>query len=227
MSLNMRTPIFCVLACLLFSSSPAWGEDQEKDNQILQNAAKVLYEMRHGNNIQANLLAKAACVIVLPGVEKSSIGSGESGRGPMSCRMGTNFSGHWSPPAMYSVGSVNVSPQLGNLPSDYVLLIMDQKGLDALLNGETELGKNATAAPGPSAATDVSTTGSDILAYGRTNGPFFGVSMEGTILEPDNDANRRLYDKDVSARDILIQGNLTIPVTCRDFISSLSGVLHR
>ena len=223
----MRIAIFCILASLLFSSAPAGGEDQEKDDQIFQNAAKVLYEMRHGNNIQANLLAKAACVIVLPRVEIFGIGSGESGRGPMSCRTGTDFSGHWSAPAMYSVGSVNVSPQLGTLASDYVLLIMNQKGLDALLNGKIELGKDATTAAGPSAATDVSTIGSDILAYGRTNGPFAGVSMEGTTLKPDNDANRRLYDKDVSARDILIQNNLPIPVTGRNFISSLSGALHR
>jgi lipid-binding SYLF domain-containing protein len=177
-----------LLSCLaiLVSVLPARGGDKEKDDQTLKNAATVLQAMLNDNNVPSSLLAKADCVIVLPDVKKFSLGVGGSGgRGPMSCRAGKDFTGKWSAPAMYSVGGVSLGFQLGGTSSDYILLIMNQKAVDALLNGKTKLNSSATAAAGPSGATAVDTTGSDILTYGRAQGLFASVSMGGASLEPD------------------------------------------
>jgi lipid-binding SYLF domain-containing protein len=218
----------CVIAMLVLSIQSAWGGDKEKDEETLKNAGTVLQAMLNDDNVPSSLLAKADCVMVLPDVKKFGVGIGGSGgRGPMSCRTGKDFTGKWSAPAMYSVGGVSVGLQIGGSSTDYVLLIMDQKGVDALLNGKTKLGSDATAAAGPNGATALSTTGSDILTYGRAKGLFAGVSMGGATLQPDDDANKRLYAKDTSAREIVIGNVVQTPVAAQVFISSLSGKVAR
>src|SRR5271157_3541625 len=114
----------CIVMVLLIL--PAWGANEEKDEETLKKAAAVLQEMLNGNNVPSSLLAKADCVMVLPDVKKFGVGIGGSGgRGPMSCRTGKDFTGKWSAPAMYSVGGVSVGLQIGGSSTDYVLLIMD------------------------------------------------------------------------------------------------------
>ena len=220
---SRRTILLSCFAILMLSVLLVWGGDKEKDDQTLKNAATLMHSMLNDNNIPSSLMAKADCVMVLPDVKKFSFGVGGSGgRGPMSCRTGKDLTGKWSAPAMYRVSGVSVGLQLGGSSSDYVLLIMDQQGVDALLNGKTKLGSSATAAAGPSGATAVSTAGSHILTYGRAQGLFAGVSMGGAELEPDADANKRLYGKDMSARDIVMENSVTTTVAGRDFISALS-----
>jgi SH3 domain-containing YSC84-like protein 1 len=219
-----RTLPAFLTAILILSIQPTWGGDKGKDEETLKNAATVLQAMLNANDVPSSLLTKADCVIVLPEVKKFGIGIGGSGgRGPMSCRTGKDFGGKWSAPAMYTVGGVSVGLQLGGSSTDYVLLVMDQKGVDALLNGKTKLGSDATAAAGPNGATASSTTDSDILTYGRAKGLFAGVSMGGAELEPDSDANQRLYGKSISAREIVIGNTVQTPAAGKSFISSLSG----
>jgi lipid-binding SYLF domain-containing protein len=222
----LRMTLLGCLTILTLSILPVWGGDKEKDDQTLKNAAAVLQAMINDSNVPASLLAKADCVMVLPDVKKAGfLVGGSGGRGPMSCRTGKDFRGRWSAPAMYRVGGVSFGLQLGGSSSDYVLLIMHQKAVDALLNGNTKLGSDATAAAGPTGATATSTTGDDILTYGRAQGLFAGVSLGGASLEPDTDANKRLYGKDVSARDIVIGNTVTTTAAGRDFISALNGKL--
>jgi SH3 domain-containing YSC84-like protein 1 len=191
------------LAVLFLMALPAWGADEYKDEQTLRDAAHVLEEMLNGNSIPPDLISKAQCVIVMPNVKKFSVGiGGTGGRGPMTCRQGENFSGSWSAPAMYTIGGASAGLQLGGSSTDFVLLVMDQKGLDAILKGKTKLGKDATAAAGPG-ATDKSTTGNDILTYAKSKGLYAGVSLGGASIEADNDANKRIYGKDIAATDIL------------------------
>jgi lipid-binding SYLF domain-containing protein len=150
------------------------------------------------------VLAKADCVIILPSVKKFAVGVGGSGgRGPMSCKSGEKFNGKWSPPAMYTVGGASAGLQIGGSSTDYVLLIMAPSAVDKVLKSKTKVGTDMTAAAGPSGATAGAGAGADILTYGRAKGLFAGVSLSGATLDPDSDANQRLYDKPTAVTAIV------------------------
>jgi lipid-binding SYLF domain-containing protein len=125
----------------------------------------------------------------------------------MICRGGKDFSSKWSAPAMFSIGGASVGLQVGGSSTDCVLLVMSGKGVDALLQGKTKLGNEATAAAGPTGATHEGTMGgTDILTYARASGLFAGTSLGGATLEPDGSANKRLYQRAVTAKEILLEG---------------------
>lgn len=217
-----------VLATLL--SLPAWGADVEKDDVTLKNAATVLQDALDGEKIPVSMLDKAKCVIILPNVKKFGIGVGGSGgRGPMSCRSGPNFEGKWSAPAMYTIGGASIGLQVGGTSTDFVLLVMNDKGVKAVLEDKTKVGSDATAAAGPSSASTASTSvgGVDMLTYAKAKGLFAGVSLDGATLHPDGDANKRLYGKTISARDILREGAVTTPQGGHTLISLLDSKLPK
>ena len=136
-------------------------------------------------------------------VKKFGFGIGGSGgRGPLLCRRGEDFKGKWSAPAMYSVGGASIGLQAGGSSTDFVLLLMNERVVNQVLNGKTKMGTDATAAAGPG-ATAASASDTDILTYGRAGGLFAGVSLGGSSLESDNDANHRLYGKTLTASDIV------------------------
>jgi SH3 domain-containing YSC84-like protein 1 len=211
-------PIFVTILLVSLSTLSAWGDDKAKDEETLQNAGSVLQAMISEGNVPKDLLEKADCVVVLPSVKKFSLGiGGTGGRGPMSCRTST---GRWSDPAMYSIGGMSAGFQVGGTSSDIILLVMTEKGKDALLKGETKMGADATAAAGPG-ATAKGTPDSDILTYARSGGLFAGVSLGGASLNPDKDANKRLYGETVSATDI-VSGKATMPASGQTFVSTLN-----
>jgi lipid-binding SYLF domain-containing protein len=185
---------------------PALAADKASDEETLRNATTVLQAMLASKDVPADVLAKADCVIVLPSVKKFAFGvGGTGGRGPMTCRGGKNFSGRWSAPAMFSIGGASAGFQIGGSSTDFVLLIMAPTAVDKVLAGKTKVGSDMTAAAGPSGATSAgSVGGADILTYGRAKGLFAGMSLSGASLAPDSDANERLYEKTVSARDIVL-----------------------
>jgi SH3 domain-containing YSC84-like protein 1 len=197
-----------VLPCLLTSIVllmilPAFAADKEKDEATLRAANLVLQNMLDGKSISLELLSKADCVLILPNVKKFGIGIGGSGgRGPLLCRHGQNFEGMWSTPAMYSVGGMSAGLQIGGSSTDFVLLLMTPKVVTQILNGKTKMGTDATAAAGPG-ATAASASDADILTYGKAEGLFAGVSLGGATVEPDNDANHRLYGKTLTSTDIV------------------------
>jgi lipid-binding SYLF domain-containing protein len=203
---------------------PAWGDDKSKDEETLKNATKVLSDMLSSDKVPADVLARADCVIVLPSVKKFGFGVGGSGgRGPMTCRGGKNFSGKWSAPAMYTIGGASFGLQVGGSSTDYVLFIMSQRGLEAMLKGKTKLGNEATAAAGPSGATNAGTVGgTDVLTYARASGLFAGTSLGGATLQADNDANQRLYDKAVNANEIVLQNAVKPTVGGQSLVSLLN-----
>jgi len=212
-----------IVGLLLVFAVPVWGGSKSKDEETLRNAATVLTAMLESNSVPTDLLARAYCVVVLPDVKKFGFGVGGSGgRGPMSCRKGKDFSGQWSAPAMYTVSGASVGLQIGGSSSDYVLLVMTQKGVDAILQGKTKLGSDASAAAGPAGAT-AQTVGTDILTYGRTQGLFAGASLGEATLEADNDANQRLYGKAVSAQDILMHSAVRTTPSGESLVSLLNS----
>ena len=182
---------------------PVFAADKQKDEDTLRQANLVLQGLLNGNNISPSLLSKADCVLILPGVKKFGFGVGGSGgRGPLLCRSGQDFKGKWSSPAMYSVGGASIGLQVGGSSTDFVLLLMNPKVVNQVLNGKTKMGTDATAAAGPG-ATAASASDADILTYGRAKGVFAGVSLGGATVEPDNDANYRLYGKTLTSTDIV------------------------
>ena len=127
---------------------------------------------------------------------------------------------------MYSVGGVSAGLQLGGASTDFVLLLMDRKVVDQVLNGKTKMGADATAAAGPG-ATAAGATDADILTYGRAKGVFAGVSLGGASVEPDNDANYRLYGKRLTASDIVRGTNVKPPAGGDALVSLLDSKITK
>jgi lipid-binding SYLF domain-containing protein len=191
-----------VFVLLSFIAQPVWGASKKDDEKTLLNAVTVLQAMTHTKDVPHSVIAKADCIVILPSVKKFAVGvGGTGGRGPMSCRM-DNYTGKWSAPAMYTIGGASAGLQIGGTATDYILLFMTSGAADKALNGKIKVGSDATAALGPGASAGNSFGGADILTYSRTSGAFAGVSLNGATLDPDNDANKRLYDKEVTPKEI-------------------------
>jgi SH3 domain-containing YSC84-like protein 1 len=164
--------------------------------------------MNAPDSIPQSVLDKAECVVVLPSVVKFAIGIGGSyGRGVMTCRGGDNFKGKWGAPTMMALEGGSAGLQLGGQATDFVLLLMSPKSASGILSSKVKLGGDASAAAGPvgreaSAETDV-TMKAEILTYSRARGLFAGVSLQGSTLRPDNDANKNLYGSKIDAKDIV------------------------
>jgi SH3 domain-containing YSC84-like protein 1 len=212
-----------LLQCL-----PGFAADKEKETDRVKEAGQVLKEILDiPDNIPQDLLDRAECVIVLPSVLKFAIGLGGSyGRGVMTCRTGEHFTGHWGAPAMYALEGGNIGFQLGGQATDFVLLVMNPKGARSLMGSKVKLGANASAAAGPKGrsaegATDVAMR-AEILTYSRSRGLFAGISLEGSTLRPDNRANKKLYGRDLSVKDILLHGKVGAPASAQELISLLN-----
>jgi SH3 domain-containing YSC84-like protein 1 len=203
------------------------ADDDTKETDRVRNAGKVAKEiMDIPDDIPQDLINKADCVIVLPSVLKAAFIVGASyGRGVMSCRTGENFRGPWSAPSMMALEGGSFGFQIGGQATDFVLLIMNERGAGAILSSKVKLGADASAAAGPvgrtaAAATDV-TLRAEVLTYSRSRGLFAGVSLEGSTLRPDNDANERLYGKKVEAKAIVFR-KVSIPPSARLLIATLT-----
>jgi SH3 domain-containing YSC84-like protein 1 len=146
-------------------------------------------------------------------VKKVAVGFGGSyGRGELVCRKGPQMNGAWGAPAMYRLDQGSVGLQLGSTATDFVLVVMNQKGVDQILSGKIKLGSNAAAAAGPTGAQASSYSGdADILTYSRSKGLFAGVSLAGASIEDDKDANKELYNKDMTDKDIVTGSQAVVP----------------
>lgn len=222
----MRKAAALLMAVLL--SLPASGADQSKEQKRLQECGQILREILDiPDNLPKDLLGKAECVIVIPSVKKFAIGIGGSyGRGAITCRTGEHFTGPWSAPAMFALEGANIGFQLGGQATDFVLLVMNPKGANSILGSKVKLGADASAAAGPkgraaAAQTDV-VMKAEILTYSRSRGLFAGVSLEGSTLRQDNGANRKLYGRELSARNIVREGDVGIPAAGQLMVSMLN-----
>src|SRR5579872_343245 len=224
------TKIYVVLATLLVSTML---QAQEKEQKRLAHAGKVLQEIIDiPDNLPRKVLDRADCVIVLPSVKKGAFGVGASiGRGAMSCRSGANFNGPWGPPSMYALEGISFGFQIGGQATDFVLLIMNNHGVNMLLKSKAKLGADAYAAAGPvgrdaEAATDVALH-AEILTYSRAKGPFAGISLEGSTLRPDGSANHNLYGRDILAKEIVREGKVRTPAAGQLMVSTLEKASPR
>ncbi|HUX44242.1 MAG TPA: lipid-binding SYLF domain-containing protein [Terracidiphilus sp.] len=217
--------IFVLLLTIVFAASTAFA--QKDENKRIEIAGQVMVEILNvPDDIPQELLDKASCVIVLPSVKKFAFGFGGSyGRGVMTCRSGKNFKGHWSAPTMMALEGGSFGLQLGGQSTDFVLLVMNNRGADSILSSKVKLGGDMAAAAGPvgrnaSASTDIAMQ-AEILSYSRSRGLFAGISLAGSTLRPDNDGNERLYGKNISGQDIVINSKIPPPASAKLLLSTL------
>jgi SH3 domain-containing YSC84-like protein 1 len=194
----------------------------------VRDAGHVMSEILNiPDNIPQSVLNKADCVVVLPSVIKAAfIVGGSYGRGVMTCRSGPHFTGHWGAPTMMALEGGSFGLQIGGEATDFVLLLMSPRSAHAILTSKVKLGADASAAAGPvgrdaSAETDV-TMRAEILSYSRARGLFAGVSLEGSTLRVDNDANKNLYGKDLTAQQIVFQHAVAPPPSASLLLSVLN-----
>jgi lipid-binding SYLF domain-containing protein len=214
------------IALLVMIVAPAFG--QKKEQERVANAGNVMKEILNiPDDIPQNVIDKADCVVVLPSVLKFAIGVGGSyGRGVMTCRGGEDFKGHWGAPTMMALEGGSFGLQLGGQATDFVLLLMSPRSANSILTSKVKLGGDASAAAGPvgrnaSAETDV-TMRAEILSYSRARGLFAGISLAGSTLRADNDANKSLYGKELSAQDIVFKGVVAAPPSAELLLSELN-----
>ena len=200
---------------------------QKKEQERVENAGKVMKEILAApDSIPQSVLDKADCVVVLPSVVKFALGIGGSyGRGVMTCRRGKDFKGKWGAPTMMALEGGSIGLQLGGEATDFVLLLMNSQSASSILSSKVKLGADASAAAGPvgrtaAADTDV-TMKAEILTYSRARGAFAGISLEGSTLRPDNDANKHLYGKEIPAKDIVLGGAAPVPPSATTLIATL------
>src|ERR1700746_603299 len=219
-----------VLVIAIFLACPTFAADESREQKRLESCGQVFKEiMNIPDGIPKELLDKAECVIVIPLVLKFAIGiGGDFGRGAITCRTGQHFTGHWSAPALFALEGANIGFQLGGQATDFVLLVMNPRGADSIMSSKVKLGADASAAAGPkgraaSADTDI-VMRAEILSYSRSRGLFAGISLEGSTLRSDGSANRKLYGRDLSAKEIVREGKVGVPASGQEWIGMLNKV---
>ncbi len=213
----MKTKVvtFFIAAAVLASA--------ETYEQRLSDSTTVLHEMSQASDkgIPQDLLQKARCVVVVPGLKKVAfIGGGKYGRGYASCVTGKG----WSPPAAVRIEGGSFGLQLGGSSTDVIMLVLNEGGMKKLLSDKFTLGGEAAAAAGPvgrntSANTDVLMK-AEILSWSRSRGVFAGISLEGATLRQDEDENAKLYGKPLTNEEVLT-GTIKRPAMAGPFLAQL------
>jgi lipid-binding SYLF domain-containing protein len=194
----MRHLLPGLLLFLLCEVGTASAKNREAER--LEKAAEVINEVMGTpeKGIPHDLLNKAVCVGVIPSEKKLALGLGGSfGRGCIVCRRGGD--GPWGAPSMFTIGGANIGFQIGGQATDFVLVVMNSKGAQKLLQSHSKLGEDASVAGGPVGRTAEGDTDlqlqAEILTYSRSRGLFAGVSLSGQVLKQDLDGNTRLYGR--------------------------------
>jgi lipid-binding SYLF domain-containing protein len=215
-----------IAAVLLLTPMLAKAAEKNTEEARVKASGDVLKELLNGpNGIPLGVLNKAECVIVLPSVKKAGfIVAGSYGRGVMSCRGGKNFDGAWSSPIMMQSSGGSFGLQAGGEATDFVILVMNDKGARAVLHGKAKLGADASVAAGPvgreAEASTNAAMSAEMLSYSRAQGVFGGVSLSGTSLGPDSGANEKLYGKKVTG-DEIFAGTVQAPASADVLLSTL------
>ncbi len=223
-----RTVGFVLAGTLFFASTAAFAKNDIGDRVV--GAAVVLKEVAEipEKGIPTDLLNKSICVAVIPSLKKGGFIFGAAyGKGVISCRT-DNGDGPWSAPSMLTIQGGSFGLQIGAQAVDLVLVIMNLSGLESLLDSKFTLGGDASVAAGPvgrdAAAQTDAWLSAKILAYSRSRGLFGGITVRGSTVRPDRDANQVLYGKEVSPKDLLLHRSTDIPKDVQIFINELTKV---
>src|SRR5579863_10177086 len=212
---------------LAMIAPPLFSQADRKEADRLEESGTVMKEiMDIPDDIPQDLIDKAECVIVYPSVLKAAfIVGGSYGRGAMTCRTGEHYTGPWSAPSMMALEGGSIGFQIGGQATDFVLLVMNPRGAHSILRSKVKLGADASVAAGPKGrAADASTDATmraEVLSYSRARGLFAGISLEGSTLRPDNDANEALYGRKIGARAIVRGSGAQTPEAAERLIALL------
>ncbi len=233
----IKRKVFCALSifavlCLTAAVAPAQNKRLKDAERHARDASKVFNEIMAvpDKAIPKELLDKAEAIMVFPGVVKAAfIFGGRGGQGVISRRTKNG----WDAPAFFNLGGGSFGAQIGAQKTDYVLLIMNDEGLNGLLEDKFEIGAQASISAGPVGRTAAASTNvtldAGILSYSRSKGAFIGASLEGAVINPDNDLNEAVYGK--KANDVLKSGSgmtlRNMPAGVRIFPQTLSRYSSR
>ncbi len=198
----MKRNLIAGLLCI----ATAFPAIAQKADQRLAESTEVLKTIATKSSIPNTAWSKTKCVLIYPSVKKVGIGIGVSyGRGVMVCRTGAEMTGPWGAPIMYTLDTGSLGAQLGSTSTDYVLLIITQRGANKILSGKLKLGADASAVAGPTGANAAAFNDPniDVLSYSQSKGLFAGASLGSASMSADDKINAQLYNKDVDATQIL------------------------
>lgn len=224
----MRSRIFAgvvvVLACFVFL--PVSASADNKWTRLVEESGKVLSEVQQmpDQGIPADLIESCSAVAVFPSTISAAFGiGGQYGQGIIMAR--DEKSGKWMPPAIFTIAGASLGFQIGGQATDYVLLIMNRRSIDGILQGKFKLGVDANVAAGPvgrsaQAATDIQLKGG-ILSYSRNRGLFIGVNLAGTVLAQHWAGDEELYGKSLSAREIMLENKVGMPQSAHSILEVL------
>ncbi len=204
--------------------SVAWADTAERLTAAAETVQSLMKIPEADKGIPQDLIKKAQCLVVVPSLKSAALGvGGEYGRGFVSCRQG----GGWTAPAAVKVEGGSFGFQIGGSETEVVMLVMNEKGMRRLLSNKFTLGGDASIAAGPvgraaEAKTDAAMT-AEILSYSRARGLFAGVSLSGATLREDDSANKDLYGKELTNREIL-GGKVTPAASAKPFMSALGSL---
>lgn len=225
--MKIKWNCFALAAVLALSAGmAAYGEDRAEVRDRLDASTATISELMRAadNGIPQDLIDKAKCIVVIPGLKKAGfIVGAKYGRGFASCRLANNS--RWSAPAAMQIEGGSFGFQIGVSDTDLVLLVMNSEGMRHLLSDKFTLGAQAGVAAGPvgrqaTAETDAMLS-AEMLSYSRSHGLFAGISLEGATLHRDGDTDRELYGKDLSSHEILT-GEVKAPVSVNRFDNALA-----
>jgi len=220
----MKSILMCTTAVCLVAAS-AYAALSNDEVKRLREGGAILTELREApdKGVPEDLWRRAECVLVIPSMKKAAfIVGGEYGSGVMSCRTDTS----WSDPVFMQLAKGSWGLQIGAQQTDLVLLVMNRRGLDKLLEDKVSLGADASVAGGPvgrsaSAATDAQLH-AQILSYSRSSGLFAGIDLSGGVLRPDKEADARAYGPGISARDVVFHKRpFETPAAAAPFLRAL------
>jgi SH3 domain-containing YSC84-like protein 1 len=215
-----------VRLAVLLILMPVFARAADDVEERITESGNVLKELLNGpNGVPLNLLNKAECVIVLPSVKKGGfLIAAQYGRGVMTCRSGQNFDGKWGAPIMMQSSGGSFGLQAGGQATDFVILVMNDKGARAVIHGKAKLGADASVAAGPVGRDAEASTNAgmsaQMLSYSRAQGVFGGVSLSGTSLGPDGGANEKVYGKKITGEQI-VSGSVQPPASASGLLSTL------
>jgi SH3 domain-containing YSC84-like protein 1 len=226
---TMKIMSLVLVSALALTNGSLWASSGHQDSiERLQMSSDVLHSIMNApdKGIPEEVVSNAKCIVVIPHLVKGGfVFGGEHGRGIASCR--TNEG--WSAPAFVSIGGGSWGLQIGLEGVDVVMLVMNDRGLQQLLSSKFQLSGDASAAAGPvgrhaSAGTDWKMN-AEILTYSRAKGVFAGITLDGAVVEQDNDSTRAIYGHNQSFRSIL-SGEVAAPKSTLSFMGAIEKTSH-